>query len=219
MEVKVLITGCGGGSVGQQILKALRLSDYKYHIIGTDIKQLSKGAKTADTFVIVPRADDIDYIETIFNICRENKVSAIFPGSEAELVILSKNKDIFINSGIHIFANDMSLIDVCMDKAKTVEFLRNHGFKYPKTIEITKLEDFDNSIEFPIVLKPSTQSGGSMNVMVAQNLSELKLFATYLLNIYSKFIIQEYIGSPNEEYTVGLLYDNDYNFVNSISVN
>ena len=36
-QLSVLISGVGGGSHGEQILKALRLSDLQYEIVGCDI--------------------------------------------------------------------------------------------------------------------------------------------------------------------------------------
>lgn len=54
--------------------------------------------------------------------------------------------------------------------------------------------------------------------MIAQTKGEVELFSTYLLNIYEEFIVQEYIGTPDSEYTVGILNTMDGEFINSIAV-
>ena len=36
-RAKVLLTGIGGGGHGEQILKALRLGELEYDIVGTDV--------------------------------------------------------------------------------------------------------------------------------------------------------------------------------------
>ena len=97
MEVKVLVTGIGGGGVGQQIIKALRYAKNDYVIYGTDITSISKGFKTVDYPFVVPRANDGDYIITIIKICKKHGIKAIFPGSEVEIALevsnlLKKNK-------------------------------------------------------------------------------------------------------------------------------
>ena len=57
-----------------------------------------------------------------------------------------------------------------------------------------------------------------MNVMIAQSFDELQLFASYLLKIYPEFIAQEYIGTPEHEYTVGVLFDMHGTYINAIAL-
>jgi carbamoyl-phosphate synthase large subunit len=77
------------------------------------------------------------------------------------------------------------------------------------------LHEFD---KFPAVLKPSVGSGGSANTFLAQNQDDLLCFGRHLLSIYSEFVIQEYIGTTDSEYTVGVLVSMDGELLNSIAV-
>jgi len=54
--------------------------------------------------------------------------------------------------------------------------------------------------------------------MIAQTKEELIVFGKYLLNIYTEYIAQEYIGTPDQEYTVGVLTDMEGNLINSIAI-
>jgi carbamoyl-phosphate synthase large subunit len=216
--INVLITGVGGGGVGEQLTKAIRLSDNQYKIIGTDVTPISKGFKEVDFAYVVPRANADNYIEVILEICKKHNIKAFFSGYEAELQILASNKKIFEKEGIYVFVNKKELLDICLDKTKTVDFLAENGFYFPKSQTVNTLQDIEKINYFPIVLKPSTGGGGSMNVMIAQNKSELELFSVFLLKIYSSFIAQEYVGTPEHEYTVGLLFDKDSNYINSIAL-
>ena len=74
----VMVTGVGGGGLGEQLLKALRLSSVSYRIIGTDITPLSKGLLEADVFEILPRADHSSYISAVLELCEKHSVKAIF---------------------------------------------------------------------------------------------------------------------------------------------
>ena len=218
MEVKVLVTGIGGGGVGQQIIKALRYAKNDYVIYGTDITSISKGFNTVDYPFVVPRANDGDYIITIIKICKKHGVKAIFPGSEVEIDMFNINREIFQENNILVFINSEEVLDICMDKEKTISFLERHSFCFPKTFSISSVSDIETVNIFPLVLKPSQGAGGSMNVLIAQNKNELKLFSIFLLKIYSKFIAQEYVGTPDEEFTVGVLFDQEGSYINTIAL-
>ena len=80
------------------------------------------------------------------------------------------------------------------------------------------MQDVELVNKFPVVLKPSIGGGGSANTMIAQSKEELIVFTKYLFNTYDEFIAQEYVGTPDSEYTVGVLHDMDGKLINSIAV-
>lgn len=217
-QVKILITGIGGASIGEQVLKALKLANNNYTIIGTDITELCKNRYDVDFFYQVPLAKDPSYLNTLFEIAIKHNITGIIPGSEVELKLISHNRAAFLDKNIIPFINPQSVIDICLDKFKTATFLKENGFKVPQTILITNKQDYQFINFFPVVLKPSLGGSGSVNTMIAQNKRELDLFGEYMLNIYSEFIIQEYIGTPEEEYTVGVLCSMSGNLINSIVI-
>ena len=91
-RMKVCVTGVGGGGLGEQILKALRLADTDYCIIGTDITPYSKGLLEVDHAHILPPASNPGYIQELLSICNRYEVSAVFPGSDLELKAMSANR-------------------------------------------------------------------------------------------------------------------------------
>ena len=216
--MNILITGVGGGGHGEQILKALRLSEKKYFIIGTDMSKISKGLAVVDKSYIVPKATDPTYLDTILNICKENDVKVLFHGSEPELKVMSNNREKIAEAGIFLPMNSKEVIDTCMDKFLTNEFLSKHGFYFPKTEKITSLSDINLIDFYPVVLKPSIGGGGSANTMIAQSKEELTAFCQYLLSIYPEFIAQEYVGTGDSEYTACVLNSMDGEYINSIAV-
>lgn len=217
-KINVMITGIGGGGVGEQILKCLRMSTLNYNIVGCDMNRNSMGLTKVDKAYIVPSANDINYIECILNLCKKNNIQVLFHGSEPEMRVLSDNREIFREHNIFIPLNPKKVIDTCMDKHFTMCFLRNNGFEIQKFWEIKEEQDLEKVDIFPVVLKPSIGGGGSVNTFIAQNKEELHLFGKYLLNIYKQFLVQEYIGNVNSEYTVGVLHTHEGNYVNSIAV-
>ena len=217
-KLTVMVTGIGGGGNGEQILKALRLTN-RYKIIGGDMSPMSKGLMETDASYLLPPATDDCYIDSVLAVCKKEKVKALFYGSEPELKAMSMHRDKIRNAGIFLPINPKKVIEICMDKVKTSAFLHNLGFNTPKSFAINSEEDLAKIDFFPVVLKPSVGGGASANTMLAQSPKEVGMFGRYLLGIYSEFIIQEYVGTPYSEFTVGVLHSMDGELINSIAVN
>lgn len=215
-RISVLVTGIGG--YGGQIVKALRLAQEPYEVIGTDTSPLCGTVHDVDKAFIVSKALSSEFIEEILWICKEHLISAIFPGTEVELRQFGLHREKFERYGIFLPINSNNVIDICLDKWKTIEWLKKAGYRYPETVQIKSSDDLGKCGKFPIVLKPAIGGSGSANVYVVQNEKELSLFGTYLLNSCGEFIAQEYIGSVDSEYTVGVLCDMDGLIINSIAV-
>ena len=217
-NIHILITGIGGGGVGEQVLKAIKLSKKQYTVIGTDTTDLCKNKYEVDFFCVIPRADDPMYMNVLTDLATKYNVKALIPGSEPELKIISKNRSVLITRNVIPFINPESVIDICLDKFKTNSFLEENGFLFPRTVLIKDKGDLNTIDFFPAVIKPSVGGGGSANTMIAQNSQELELFGQYMLNLYNQFIIQEYVGTPEQEYTVSVLSGINGEFINSIVI-
>lgn len=218
-KVTVLITGVGGGGLGEQLIKALRLSQtVQYTIIGTDVTKASKGLMETDIAELVPFANAADYIPALINLCEKYKVQVLLPGSEPELKVIGIHRDKFIEKNIFLPINSQDVLNICFDKFKTVDFLKANGFNYPRSVKVRTEQDLEAVDFYPAVLKPSVGGSGSANIMLAQNKQELLVFGKYLLNSFKEFIIQEYVGVPEHEYTVGILSSMDGELINSIAL-
>jgi len=216
--INVLVTAVGGGGLGEQITKALRLASTPYWIIGTDISPYSKGFMDVDRAEIVPTARDPEFTGALLRLCETHQIRALLCGSEAELKVLDRDRDEFGRRGVFVPINPPSVLEVCLDKVKTARFLSAHGFSSPDFRRISSLEDLAGFSHLPAVLKPSTGGGGSANVFLAQTSQEMEMFAKYLFTIYPEFIVQEYVGRPEAEFTVGVLTAMDGALLNSIAV-
>ena len=216
-KIPVLVTGIGGGGHGEQIIKALRLGKLSYNIIGTDITTFCSSRAIVDKFYEIPLVSSSSYLTIILDICKKYKVKAVFHGSEQEMMFFSEHRKYFEDIGIYLPVNSKYTLDICQNKSKTMEHLNKLGFETPKFIEITK----QSTCEFgepPFIVKPSIGGGGSSNVFIAQDYEELRLITKYILKYSKKILIQEYIGTPDKEFTVGVLFGKDGHLINSIAV-
>jgi carbamoyl-phosphate synthase large subunit len=219
--IRVLVTAIGGIGHGDQILKALRLAPPgRYHIFGADANPCCPQASLVERFVTLPPVRDPSYLTVLLRTCEELGVQVLFHGCEEELLLFAANRNLIEDAGVFLPINDTALIHLCMDKAKTNARLVELGFPAPRYIHVTSESDFDDIDWFPVVVKPAVGGGGSANVYIAQNMKELKALAVYLGlgDMTSAFMIQEYVGTPDQEFTVGVLHSLDGQYVNSIAV-
>lgn len=200
MKINVLVTGIGSGGVGEQVVKALKIAD-KYKIIGTNTTL--NIAEDVNDFYLLPTAYDNTYIDKLQEICKKAQINVIIPGSEDELAVISKERHKFTNYLILIQAREV--VDICMNKLETMKFLRNNEFYHPRTLlvsggaHVSVVESW-----LPAVIKP-IDGRGSNNVFIAQDINELSFFCNYLIKQGQIPMVQEYVGSADEEYTVGVL--------------
>jgi carbamoyl-phosphate synthase large subunit len=196
----------------------LKMAVTPYEIIGTDMSPNSSGLAIVDKGYLVPPARDPSYVDVLLRLCRKHSIRALFPGSEAELKTVSANEEAIRSAGVFLPINRASVIDLCTDKNKASGFLASEGFSVPESRQVRSERD---ALEFgllPAVLKPSLGSGGSADVFLVQDEEMLRACSRHLLQVHGEFIIQAYVGTPEAEFTVGVLHDMDGGFLNSIAV-
>ena len=214
----VMVTGVGGGGHGEQILKALRLGKLPYRVVGTDADPNSTGLTRVDAGHRVPLASSPEYLPVILELCARHGIRALFHGTEPEMGVFSEQRASFERLGIYVPVNSPGVLRVCQNKIETVRFLREHGFPAPRSWAVDAPSALDEIDSFPVVLKPAVGGGGSANVFIAQQRDELLAFGHYLLKQYARVSIQEYVGTPDTEFTVGVLFAADGSLLNSIAV-
>lgn len=195
---RILVTAIGG-DVGHSVLKCLKNETF---VIGCDINQYPVGIDLVKKHYIVPLAKSPNYIESILNICDENQITHIIPVSEYEIEEISKCREKFLNRGIKLIINTESILDTCLDKYKTCEFLNNNNLC---NIEFYDIDSFkENGKKYIIKLRKSC---GSKMLRVFESREEIQ----DIVENYSKeeIIIQEYIDVQDSEYTVGIFRANE----------
>lgn len=217
-KVTVLLTGIGGGGHGEQILKALRLGAVRYRIIGTDASGNCANREQVDEYHRLPHATDPNYLTALVDLARKTGTRVILHGSEPEMIVLSHAGETLRKAGFYVPVNPPSVMAICQDKVRTFEHLARQGFRVPQYREIRHVNDIEGFVALPAIIKPSVGGGGSANVYIAQTRQELELFCSYLLTLFDRLMIQEYIGTPEAEFTVGVLFSADGVLLNSIGM-
>lgn len=212
-KICVLVTGVGGRSVGHQILHALKLMNEKYRTVCVDADPFSFGLYQGDARYIIPLANDPNYLPAIVEIVNREQIRAILPGTEDEVLQLTAHIQSFIEEDCTIVANPYKVVALCKHKGSLSLWLEKNGFPTPYTVSFNEWKVLINKVGFPIVAKPASRSGGSKNVAILANEEEVE---TYLREVPDEVIFQEYVSTPNDEYTVGVMVSKSGDVIDSI---
>jgi carbamoyl-phosphate synthase large subunit len=162
-------------------------------VIGLDCNPLSAGFYLSDKFYVIPNGDAPGFLGKILRICEIERPKAILSGPEEELLVLSKNKQLFMGKGVLVLCPDYKTVRICTDKLETWRAFNSYGVPAPEVYSKDKAR-------FPCIVKPRFGRGGK-DVFRVEDRLELEL---YLRKIQQP-IIQEFVDGT--EYTVDILAD------------
>ncbi len=194
-----------GGNVSQGILKALALSDLPTRVIGTDISPQQMGLHSVDVAYVAPWANDPGFVDWCIGICKREKVDVILSGCEPVLRPLAAHRaHIEAESGAVCFVTSPEILEICDDKYNTCAWLEANGLPFPAyaaAVDAAGLEKLAQEHGFPLIAKPR-RGGGSQGVMQLEDDWDLRYIARK-----HGYVVQEYLGNPQSEYTVGCFHD------------
>ena len=202
--MKILITGAGA-LLGQGIIKSLRLSRSSYQIIAADPDPRAVGLYWADRAYLLPLVTDPSYLEKIEFILQQERPDALLIGTDVELMKLSLHRtDLEARYNTRVIVSSPEVVRTADDKWLTFEFLRANGFPHPRSVLPGAVPELIAECGFPLVVKPR-HGARSVGTTLVYDEKEL----TLALGLVVDPVIQECVGTPNEEYTSGLLVTND----------
>ena len=179
--MNVLLTSVGRRAYMVKYFKDALGADGQVHVCNSD--DLTVAFHYADKAVVSPLIYSEEYIPFLLNYCKENKIGALVSLFDMDLPVLAKNKQRFEEIGTSVIVSSPEVIDVCNDKWKTYQFLKNNGFSTPKTyltLQKTMLALESGELQYPIVIKPRFGCG-SIALSIAED--ELALLYYYSRNV------------------------------------
>lgn len=164
----------------------------KGRIIATDMSEYAPAIYEADKFYIVPSINDDNYIYTILNICRLEKIDAVLSLIDPELSLISKIREQFSEIGVKVIAPDYNLCEMSLDKYEMYQWLTDHNYKCAISYMDKELffEDVKKGIvSYPVIVKP-VRGSASISVIKAYNKETVEL----LFSIEKNLMIQEFLN-------------------------
>ena len=167
--MNVLLTSVGRRAYMVKYFKDAVGEGGEVHVCNSD--DLTVAFHYADYSVVSPLIYDEKFIQFLLDYCSKNKIDIVVSLFDIDLPVLAKNKDKFMEIGTRIIVSDESIVDICNDKWKTYQFLKDNGFNVPKTyisLQRVMLALDSGELQYPIILKPRFGCG-SIGVSVAED--------------------------------------------------
>lgn len=219
MTVTILVTAVGGGGIGHEVVKALQLTGPgRYRVIAADASPGAFGFRDAEARVLLPPAHAENYLTALVEAGQAHGARVVIPGSEAELKVLAPRRATLDAHGLLLLANDAPVVSTCLDKGRTMAAIAACGVRVPRWAQGAP-DELAATVAWDVsIVKPLTGGGGSNQVFLAQDPSEVQFFAAYLLRNGATPMVQEYVGDAEGEYTVGVLHDLQGELIGSVAM-
>lgn len=195
--MKIMFTSVGRRVELMQAFKHAALkAEIKLTIYGADISMTAPALMFCDEMIEVPRIRDERYIPTLLEICEREKIDALIPTIDTDLLVLAENKEKFEEIGTKVFISAPDKVAICRDKRFTSDFFISCGLKAPKPVDdYTKYD-----MGFPAFIKPKDGSS-SIDAYKVTDAEDLKAKASMV----DDYIIQPFV--KGKEYTVDIFCD------------
>ena len=173
-----------------------------------------------DGSYLVPKINEPDYIPTLLDLCEELQIDVVMPISSIDLDIMSENKKLFEDKGIHVSVLDKDKLSVTNNKLRLHEL---YGKYMPKEVVAKSADEaksFIDSVGGKVCCKLSNLCGGKgFAVLDNEKACDIELFHRFgkkhyittdilckvVENKRNDVILQEY--HEGLDYTVSVLAD------------
>ena len=204
--IRVAVTG-GGALLGQGLIRSLKLSSLKAHIIVVDVSPLSVGLYWGNEAFLVPPAKSAHYLDSIRALLARSRPDILLVGTDVELAPLAEARaELEREFGTSVLVSSPEVVGIADDKFESARFFVANGFAAPASALASNRECVESLVAehgFPLIVKPCV-GARSYGVSVVRDQSELE-FA--LANVKNG-VVQECVGDDGQEYTASGLYFN-----------
>ncbi len=168
---KILVT-CVGSGVGQSVVDSLNLNN-GHTIIGIDTNRNNYGHHFCDKFFIAPSLYSDVYFDFLLDLCVKENVDVVIPGHDHELLLISKQIELFNNKGIEVIVSTPEIIEISRDKYVWYKFFSEKGCPIVPTYRLAEFKENPVYDIFPAIVKPKAGSA-SQGISIIDNFDQLQ---------------------------------------------
>ena len=145
-----------GSGVGQSVIESLIIHNSSFITHGIGNNPLAFGASACDFQHIIPSFRSADYVDVLIELCLDNSIEILIPGSDDEALILSLNLERFIANKIKVIVSDPRLMIILRDKFKLADTFNSEQNVFVQSETLTSiLKRIENNEDvFPLIAKP-----------------------------------------------------------------
>jgi carbamoyl-phosphate synthase large subunit len=168
-------------------------------ILATDMSRVSAAYQSADRAFQVPRCTAAEFIPSMLELCRRERVTLVIPTIDTELPMFAAARDEFAAIGTVVHVSGPETITIGFDKRSTHRWLLERRF--PTVAQAEPGDVISGSVDwtFPLIAKPvrGSSSIGLARVGDREELSQVTGGQDYVVQQVAKGV----------EYTVDVLID------------
>lgn len=187
--MNVLILSCGTrNKVVQYFKKALA---GKGVVVATDMNPYAPALYDADKHYIVPKMTAPEYLNAIYQICKDEKIDGVLSLIDPELSLLAAHKKDFESIGVTVIGSDYALCERSLDKMQMYRWLLEHNYRCARsyTDKEAFYADVDAGvIDYPVFVKPVC---GSASIAISKVYDRESV--EFLFTKHDDLMIQEFL--------------------------
>jgi carbamoylphosphate synthase large subunit len=205
---RVLIVGAGSAA-GENFIRSVRRGDPDLMLVGCNDDPFVLRRSAADVSYRVPTPRDRTFIGAMRRLIAEVRIHVIVPTNDAHVRALSDGR-----AGLRgrLFLPARTVVELCRDKARSIDALRRHGIPAPETYGLSGLDSiapiFDRLGTTPLWCRPRTGTcarGGAAVASPEQARSWIELWRTMQGIPIRSFTLSRYL--PGREILCQSLWD------------
>jgi carbamoyl-phosphate synthase large subunit len=210
----VLVLGAGG-NVSQGIQKALGMAPTPWRVVAACVSPEAAGLHVAERALISPLAADPGFLDWVVDTCRAEEAVAVLSGVEPVLDRLAAGRDrLLAETGAVAVVADPQTLAIGADKLRTATWLAGEGLAAPASAaadDAAALERLVQQAGFPLFAKPRFGRGGAGLLVLDDRAALARVCGR------PDILVQELLGSADEEFTVGLVCSREGELAGSIA--
>ena len=195
---RILVTGAGG-LAGVNFVRALRASDRKYYIAGTDFNRYHIEYPDVDARYLTSRHAERGFIAGLVRVVEKERIDFLHPQPSSEALVISRRRKII---PAKTFLPPAKVMTAAQDKLFSQKLLRKVGIPVAKTRAVKSNADVDAAFEEiggPLWVRARHGAGGRLSLLcssVREARHWIDLWTLRGIEL-DEFILQEYLPGRN----------------------
>lgn len=122
--MNILILSCG---TRNKLVSYFKENNFFEKVVVTDCSEHAPALYVADKYYIVPRMNEVGYLDCLMDICKKEGIQTVLPLQEEELLLIAQNKKLFEELNIMPIVSDYEKVSLCKDKFLLNQWLEEHA--------------------------------------------------------------------------------------------
>lgn len=152
-----------------------------------------KYSRFIEKYIYYPVSTDSEWVSKIDDIVDIYSIDFVIPVIDKTIKRIIYNKHLFRNKSKLCILPEISSLELARDKGLLSRHLKSNNIPSPKSeIIFISSKNYDSQLDFPLIVKPTTNTQGGLGVFLLKNRNE---FIKYLESNkkYDTILLQEFV--------------------------